>query len=136
MPYLEPTFAEEFHVDRDPRMVALDFWSYLNARQANLGWGERDHRLWSHLETALADVKPVLLDPQQDRFRPYLERLVVHWRSSAPAPSTPPGAEEEARQVRLELADMLDDALRRQDSGTGDWPAGATRAVVMSGPAQ
>lgn len=134
MPYLDPAFAEEFYVDRDPRVVALDFWSYLNARQANLGWGERDHRLWQHLEFALSDVKPVLLDPEQDRFRPYLESLVGQWRSATSPMSAPPGAEEEARRVRLELADMLADALRQQASGTHGRPVAAERGALMTGP--
>jgi hypothetical protein len=132
VPHLEPTFAEDFRVDRDPRTLALDFWSYLNARQANLGWGERDHRLWSHLELALADVKPVLLDPRPERFRPFLEALVGLWRSPAPVPATPPGADDEARQVRRELADMVDDALHGEHATRGV-PAAPGRAVVMSG---
>lgn len=132
MPHLEPTFAEEFYVDRDPRIVALDFWSYINARQANLGWAERDHRLWWHLEQALADLKPVLVNPQQERFRPFLTTLADEWKGSGPVPSAPPGAVEEAEQVRAELADMLIGALARLDR-SGASPISSTTDAVAGG---
>jgi hypothetical protein len=128
MGHITPTFAEEFHIDHDPKMVALDFWSYINARQANLGWSERDHRMWWHLEQALVEVKPVLLDPQADRFAPFLAALAEEWRSAQRVPAAPPGAQEEAREVRRELADMLTGALG--DSG-GD--AGAASRPVVTG---
>ena len=134
MPHLDPAFAEEFHVDRDPRMLALDFWSYLNARQANLGWSERDHRLWWHLELALSEVKPVLLDPKQERFGPYLEGLVGRWRAPAESGSAPPGAAEEAQQVRRELAEMLEDALRRGRAERSGATLATVRPVATSGP--
>lgn len=134
MPHLEPTFADEFYVDGDPRMLALDFWSYLNARQANLGWSERHHRLWWHLEHALSEVKPVLVHPEQERFRPHLEGLVAQWRSSVPVGSAPPGAVEEAQQVRRELAEMLEDALKRSCSDGAARPIGEERPIAMSGP--
>lgn len=111
MAFVEPAFAEEFYIDEDPRMLALDFWSYINARQANLGWSEPDHRLWLHLEQTLTEVKPVLIDPQQERFRPFLLDLVDRWRDPAQAPSTLAGAAEEEQEVRRELADMLEGAL-------------------------
>jgi hypothetical protein len=116
MAHVEPPFAEEFYVDDDPRMVALDFWSYINARQANLGWNERDHRLWCHLEQTLTEVKPVLIDPRQERFRPFLLELVEHWRNPGQIPSPQTGAGEEAEEVRRELADMLDGALVARSS--------------------
>lgn len=120
MPHIVPTFAEDFLVDGDPRMVALDFWSYINARQANLGWEERDDRLWWQLEHALTEVKPVLLDPNPGRFRPFLVMLVEHWRTIDHVPSPAlPEAVKEAQEIRRELADMLHGALQGGASPEG-----------------
>jgi hypothetical protein len=131
MALVEPTFAEEFYIDDDPRMLALDFWSYINARQANLGWSEPDHRLWWHLEETLTEVKPVLVDPRQERFRPFLLDLVERWKSPKQVPVAQPGAAEEAHLVRRELADMLAGALSGpEDSRTG--ADDSTRRSVVS----
>ena len=120
MALVEPAFADEFYVDDDPRMLALDFWSYINARQANLGWSEPHHRLWWHLERTLRDVKPVLINPQQERFRPFLVDLVERWRNPAEGSSTSNGAAEEEQEVRRELADMLEGALSGRGAHLGE----------------
>ena len=134
MRHIQPAFAEEFYVDPDPRIVALDFWSYINARQANLGWNERDSRLWWYLEQALAEVKPVLVDPVQEQFRPFLLALAENWRAPD-VPSAPPGAVEEAQEVRCELADMLDEALGSDNAATDSGssiPADTTYEAVSA----
>lgn len=106
---IEPSFSDEFRVDDDPRVVALDFFSYINARQANLGWNERDDRIWRYLEDALDDLRPLLFKDVEDSVRG-LRSVVSRWAKEAPRGEGFHHASE-LRQVRGELSTMLENAL-------------------------
>lgn len=103
MPYLQPTFAEEFHVAQDDQTLAIDFWAYLNARQANLGWEPADDRLWQHIDEVLREVKPVVSGGEEVGVS--LGALARHWRQGADENSA--NADPEKHELRRELAAML-----------------------------
>ncbi|MFD5779079.1 hypothetical protein [Streptomyces sp. NPDC126933] len=116
---LERHFDEDFYVAADGATLAIDFWSYLNALQARLGWTSADDRTWRYLEELVRDIEPLieaLPDTDGDAdAEPYLRRLIDAWASHGAG---------ERDDLRQRVAAMLRQALRARSAVT---PAGAAR---------
>ena len=102
---LERRFDEDFHVAVDDATLAIDFWSYLNALQARLGWTPADDRMWDHLEELERDVEPLIEGLPDAPAEPYLRRLVASWTT---------GGDGERGDLRRYIASMLQEALQRR----------------------
>jgi hypothetical protein len=109
---LERRFDEDFHLSADPATLSVDFWSYLNALQARLGWTPADDRTWDWLEELERDIEPLIETLPGGDPAPYLRRLADSWGR--------PGAAEERDDLRRGIADMLRLALRNQQEQDHD----------------
>jgi hypothetical protein len=105
-PVFERSFEEDFYIAVDGPTLALDFWSYLNALQARLGWTREDDRMWDYIEEMERDLVPLLEALPGEAPLPFLLRVLEEWR-----PGTPDG---ERDAVRGGVAAMLRHALDAQ----------------------
>ncbi|WP_330176913.1 hypothetical protein OG875_27520 [Streptomyces sp. NBC_01498] len=121
---LERRFDEDFHVAADGPTLAIDFWSYLNALQARLGWTPADDRTWDYLEELGRDIEPLIETLPDADAAPYLRRLVDRWAARGPG---------ERDDLRQSVAAMLLAALRR---GPVPGAAAVTAAAPAPGPAE
>lgn len=110
MTYLEPTFQEEFRLADDDETLAIDFWAYINARQANLGWAVPDDRVWDCLDEVLGEIKPALADEGNQAYEQHLSSLAR--RLLEPVEGSDGAFAPESQQVRRELGEMLAQALQ------------------------
>jgi hypothetical protein len=106
MTYLTPTFGEEFRLAADGEMLAVDFWSYLNARQARLPLDADSNPLWDCIEELEREVEPLLDRRTPESATDFLASISRQWMAQAQArPSML------RSQVRMEASTMLRDAL-------------------------
>lgn len=103
---LERRFDEDFHIAADASTLSVDFWSYLNALQARLGWTPADDRAWAWLEELERDLEPLIETLPEGDAEPYLRRLADAWASH--------GGPGERDDLRRGVAAMLRQALRNQ----------------------
>lgn len=116
---LERRFDEDFHLAPDGPTLAIDFWSYLNALQARLGWTPADDRTWDYLEELERDIEPLIetlsdTGSQADAgfdAAPYLRRLIDTWAARGAG---------ERDDLRRRVAAMLRHALRNQEEHDHD----------------
>lgn len=109
---LERRFDEDFYLALDGATLAIDFWSYLNALQARLGWTPLDDRLWDYLEELERDVEPLIESLPGAAAEPYLRRLAAAWAASNDGEA----GDGERDGVRRQIAAMLEQALHHQPS--------------------
>jgi hypothetical protein len=105
---LERSYEEDFYPAQDGETLAVDFWSYLNALQARLGWTKLDDRVWDYLEELERDLEPLLEALPGEPSLPYLSRMVARWAAG--------DAAGERDALRTQVANMLIRALDAQDS--------------------
>ncbi|MFD3524246.1 hypothetical protein [Streptomyces sp. NPDC058653] len=108
---LERRFDEDFRVASDGPTLAIDFWSYLNALQARLGWTPADDRTWDYLEELERDIEPLIETLPDADAAPYLRRLIDTWAA---------GGAGERDDLRQRVAAMLRQALRNQEEHDHD----------------
>lgn len=110
---LERRFDEDFHLAPDGPTLAIDFWSYLNALQARLGWTPADDRTWDYLEELRRDIEPLIqtLPDSHSGAAPYLRRLIDTWAARGAG---------ERDDLRQRVAAMLRQALRNQEEHDHD----------------
>lgn len=122
MGHLAPTFSEEFHVATDHEVLAVDFWSYLNARQARLPLGADATPLWDVLEELERELEPLLDERTPLGYREFLASASRQWL----AESGPPALRGE---VRREAGAMLSQALATSamEAEPGEDAASATQ---------
>ncbi|MFF3753249.1 hypothetical protein ACFYYH_22740 [Streptomyces sp. NPDC002018] len=108
---LERPFDEDFSPAADASTLSVDFWSYLNALQARLGWTPADDRAWEYLEELERDIEPLIEALPDADATPYLRRLADGWA----APGT-----GERDDLRRRVAAMLRRALRNQEEHAHD----------------
>lgn len=104
MGHLTPTFGEEFRLATDDEILAVDFWSYLNARQARLPLTAGSQPLWNCLEELERDLEPLLDERTPLSHREFLASASRKW-------TTEPDAATLRTQVRHEVGAMLGEAL-------------------------
>lgn len=108
---LERSFEEDFRPAADGQTLTVDFWSYLNALQARLGWGPADDRAWGYLEELERDIEPLIERLPDAAPAPYLRRIADSWTA---------GGEGERGALRRDVAAMLRQALRNQEEHDHD----------------
>jgi hypothetical protein len=104
MGHLAPAFGEEFHLASDDEVLAVDFWSYLNARQARLPLGAEATPLWDLLEELERELEPLLDERTALGHREFLAATAQRWSAEAGRPAL-------RREVRREVGAMLGEAL-------------------------
>jgi hypothetical protein len=113
MSHLSPGFGEEFHLATDDEVLAVDFWSYLNARQARLPLAADTQPLWDFIEELEQDLEPLLDERTALSHREFLTSASREWSDE----DGPPALRAE---VRREAGAMLTEALtpspRRNDA--------------------
>jgi hypothetical protein len=122
MGHLVPTFGEEFHVATDDEVLAVDFWSYLNARQARLPLREEANPLWDLLEELERELEPLLDERTSLGHHEFLAAAAQLWSAEAGPPAL-------RREVRREVGAMLREALASTaiKAGSGEDAAPATQ---------
>jgi hypothetical protein len=122
MAHLSPEFGEEFHVATDDEVLAVDFWSYLNARQARLPLGDVATPLWDLLEELERELEPLLDERASLGHRDFMAAAALLWSAEAGPPAL-------RREVRREAGAMLSGALASTaiKAGPGEDAAPATQ---------
>lgn len=106
VPDFERSFEEDFYLAPDGSTLAIDFWSYLNALQARLGWTTEDDRMWDYLEELERDLVPLLEALPGEPPLPFLARICGMWGHAR--------SNDERAAVRRAVAEMLQHALAAQ----------------------
>src|ERR1700759_4268334 len=104
MTHLNPGFGEEFHLATDDEVLAVDFWSYLNARQARLPLAADTQPLWDFIEELERDLEPLLDERPALSHREFLASASREWSAEHGPPTL-------RAQVRKEAGAMLTEAL-------------------------
>ncbi|MFD7894881.1 hypothetical protein [Streptomyces sp. NPDC059479] len=108
---LERSFDEDFSPAADTPTLSVDFWSYLNALQARLGWSPAEDRAWEYLEELERDIEPLIEALPGADATPYLRRLADTWAARGTG---------ERDDLRRRVAAMLRQALRNQEEHDHD----------------